>query len=231
MKQLPNTPKGVNYSDAPQRSDEWIQVRVGRVGASQLGRWLSVSKPNKDGECRPLKARLDLEKEIAFEKAFNVPFSMYQTGAMQAGIDNEPVVRQAYEAQTGNTVETAGCFYDEYSVASPDGLIGEDGGLEIKWLQDTNFMEVLSTHKPLPDHYLQIQGNLRLTGRKWWDYAVGNGNTGRFLVIRVERDEDTIASITQSVADVAKVEPFDTTDVYTLQQQVNNNNEEEILWT
>ena len=50
-------------------------------------------------------------------------------------------------------------------------------------------------------------------------------------MIRVERDEKTIASITQSVADVAKVKPFDTTDVYTLQQQVNNNDEEEILWT
>lgn len=197
-----NAPKGVDYSAAPQRSPEWLALHVGRVGASDLYRWMAVSK--RDG--KPLKSRSDLEREIAFGKTFNVPFSKYMTGAMQAGIDNEDFVRDQYSSALGVAVSPAGAFYDKWSVASPDGLIGEDGGCEIKWLQDTNWTEVAVTNAVIDSHYYQIQGNLRLSGRKWWDYVAANPNTGRFIVIRVNRDEELIKDITKSVKEVEKVE-------------------------
>lgn len=203
-------PEGVEYDDSPQRSPEWLRIRSGRIGASDLSKWMAVSK--RDG--KPLKARLDKEREIAFEKAFGVPFSRYVTSAMQDGIDNEDYVREQYSAQTGNPVHKAGAFYDKWSVASPDGLVGDDGGIEIKWLQDSNWTLVVESGAPLPEHMYQIQGNLRLSGRKWWDYIAGNESTGRFIVIRVKRDEDMIASIGEAVKAVEHIEPMNTEGLY-----------------
>lgn len=218
--------KGFDYDDSPQRSPRWLDLHTGRVGASTLGRWLSVSK--RDG--KPLKARSDLEKEIAFSKAFNQSFSTYTTGAMQAGIDNEPFVREQYEIQSGNKVRIAGCFYNPYFIASPDGLIGDDGGLEIKWLQDTNWAEVVLSGKPLDEHYAQIQGNLYASGRKWWDYVAASANTGRFVVLRIERDEEMIAEIAESVKAVAEIAPMNTDGVFQFNSEVPTTTNEEI-WT
>jgi len=209
LKQLKGA-KGFDYSSAPQRSPEWLQLHVGRVGASQLGAWLAVSK--RDG--KPLKARLDLEREIAFSKAFNVSFSRFTTAAMQAGIDNEDFVRQQYSSHEGVVVDEVGCFYNDYFVASPDGLVGKDGGLEIKWLQDSNWTEVLLSNKPLYEHYLQCQGNLWASGRKWWDYVAASPNTGRFIVIRVLPDAEIIAGISKSVVDVDNIKPLGTNGVF-----------------
>lgn len=217
-----NQPKAANgfaYDDSPQRSPQWIAAHTGRVGASQLHRWLAVSKrPNKEGVHEPLKARLDYEREIAFEKAFNVPFSHFTSDAMQAGIDNEDFVRDQYSSAEGVPVEKCGAFYNEHFIASPDGLVGDDGLLEIKWLFDTSWTEVVASGQPYSgasgDHYLQMQGQLWASGRKWVDYIVANGNTGRFKVIRVARDEDTIQRIAESVPEVANVDPLETDGVF-----------------
>lgn len=208
------TPKGVSYSDAPQGSPEWVTSRYGRIGASQLYKWmlraLVTDKETKEKTRTGahLQGHKDLEREKAFEKAFQVPFNRYVTGAMQQGIDNEDFVRDQYSSQMGVVVEKAGAFYDDYSVASPDGLIATEGGMEIKWLQDSTFAEVVSTGKPLEEHYYQVQGNLRLSGRKWWDYVAANGSTGAFIVIRIERDKDLIKLIDSEVKAVADVEPL-----------------------
>lgn len=201
--------KGLNYSDAPQKSPEWVAIRTGKVGASDLGRWLAVGVKGQ-----PLKARQDLERELAFEKAFKTPFSRFVTGAMQQGIDNEDFVRDQYSSLQGVVVEKAGCFYNEHFVASPDGLVGDDGLLEIKWLQDASWTEVVVSGKPIPDHYSQMQGQLWASGRKWVDYVVGNGNTNRFKVIRVKRDEEEIARIAESVTAVVDIAPLETENVF-----------------
>lgn len=202
--------KGFDYDDSPQLSPRWQELHVGRVGASRLSDWLAVSK--RDG--KPLKGRKDLEQEIAFAKAFGVTMSKYTTGAMQEGIDNEQFVREQYEIQSGNKVRTAGCFYSDHFIASPDGLISDDGGLEIKWLQDTNWTATVTSGKPLDEHYYQVQGNLYASGRKWWDYVAANGNTGRFVVYRVTRDEELIKEIAESVKAVADIAPLPTTNVF-----------------
>jgi len=187
---------------------------------------MAVSK--RDG--KPLKARTDIEREIAFEKAFNASFSKFVTGAMQAGIDNEDFVREQYSAQTKNEVETAGCFYSDHFIASPDGLIGLDGGLEIKWLQDTNWTEVVTSGKPLDEHYAQIQGNLYASSRTWWDYVAANGNTGRFIVIRIERDEDMIAEIAESVKAVQDVAPLKADGLYEFTDSAPVTTTNEKIW-
>ena len=182
------------YSDEPQRSPEWIKIRVGKVTASRLKDWLAVSK--RDG--KPLMARLDYERELAFETEFEVPFERFVTSAMIQGQEMEEFLKRQYEQLKGVIIRPVGCYYNEVFVASPDGEIGEDGLIECKWVYDTAFSKVLTDGVP-DDHMLQMQGQLWASGRKWCDYVVGNQNTGKFIVIRVERDENIINTISESL--------------------------------
>lgn len=188
---------GYNYLDAPQKSPEWVKVRVGKVTASRLGDWLATSK--RDG--KPLKARLDYERELAYERQFNTEFSTYVTGAMALGIEYEPFMAEQYEKIYGVTVDTCGAFYNEHFVASPDRLVGDDGLLEIKVLGDASFAQVLDAGVP-EAHYLQIQGQLLASGRKWCDYVAGNLDAKKVKVIRVEPDAETFKRIKASLPEV-----------------------------
>ena len=182
------------YSDAPQRSPEWVEVRVGKVTASRLKDWLATSK--RDG--KPLQGRKDYEAELAFEIAFNVPFSRFVTAAMEEGQRMEEFLKREYEKKKDVIVKTVGCYYNNYFVASPDGEVGDDGLIETKWVWDKTFSDVLVNGVP-EEHYLQVQGQLWASGKKWCDYVVGNNNTQHFTIIRVERDEDTIKRIAESL--------------------------------
>jgi hypothetical protein len=174
------------YSDAPQRSPEWFRIRLGRVTASRLSDWLAVSKA-KTGPGKPLKARLDYEKELLFERKFGTSFEKFVTEAMQDGVDFEDFARRQYEHITGRKCYEVGCWYNPYFVASPDRAIGDDGLLEIKVLKDSSFTDVLIDGVP-DKHWQQIQGQLWASGRKWCDYVAINLNTKKVKIIRVQPD-------------------------------------------
>lgn len=184
------------YSDAPQRSPEWIQIRTGKPSASNLYRWLAVSK--RDG--KPLQARKDYEAELAFEAEFKVPFTRFVTSAMEEGQMMEEFLKRQYEQQYNVLVRPVGCYYNDYFVASPDGEVDGDGLVETKWVYDKTFSDVLVNGVP-EEHMLQIQGQLWASGKQWCDYVVGNANTQRFVVIRVKRDEEIISRIRDSLKD------------------------------
>lgn len=236
MMKLPEpikTPKGVLYSEAPQGSPEWVQSRYGRIGASELHPWMLralVTDKETKQKTRTgayLKGHHDLVKQKAFEITFNTTFHKFVTGAMQQGIDNEDFVRDQYGHHIGEPVQKAGAFYDEFSVASPDGLIGTEGGVEIKWLQDATWAEIVASATVPEEHYYQCQGNLRLSGRKWWDYVAANGSTGRFIVLRVYRDEQLIAEISKAVEEVKDIKPLKTDNVFEFTNGVPANIETE----
>lgn len=211
------TGPGFMYNGDPQGSPSWIETRVGRITASRLSDWLAVSKrPNKDGVHTPLKARTDYGRELSFEIQFGVPFSKFQTAAMEQGIVMEEVVKTRYAQEKGIEIKPAGVFYNEVFAASPDGLIGNDGLIEVKWLYDTAFMDVLT--EGVPENYmLQMQGQLWATGRKWVDFVVANGNTNTYKVIRVKRDEEIIKRIQDSLTEENVAFPvIDTDDIYDL---------------
>ena len=225
---MPKPAKGFKYSDEPQRSPQWVGLGIGRVTSSNLHRWMAVAKrPNKDGVHPPLKARTDYEREIAFEKRFKTSFNKFVTSAMQQGIDNEPFLREEYEKKFGVKVDEAGCFYNDFFRASPDGLVGLEGGVEFKWLLDTSWTEVVASGRPYAgssgDHMLQVQGNLLATGRKWWDYVAGNPTTGRFTIIRITPDKEIMAAIAESVKEVAQIPPLKTNDVFEFSHQIPEN--------
>lgn len=200
--------KGFAYSTAPQRSPEWVNLRVGKVTASQLGAWMAVSTTGK-----PLASRAAYEKELAFEKAFNVPFSRFVTSAMEEGTRAESFLQKETARVRGYEILPSGAFYSDTFVASPDGLVGEDGLVEFKWLYDTKFAAVLAKGVS-KEHYLQIQGQLWASGRQWCDYAAGSSNASAFKIVRVERDDETIKLIEEAVAELPELPAIDKSDVY-----------------
>jgi predicted phage-related endonuclease len=207
--------KGFNYSTAPQRSPEWNSIRAPRIGASEIGKYMAKGK---NGQY--LVGRKEVEKKIAFSKAFGVPMENFVNGAMQAGIDNEDFVADEYAKQTGKELATVGCAYNEWFVASPDrAIVGENGGVEIKWLFDNEFAELLLTGFPKDLHYDQMQGQMWAFGWDFVDYVAGNGNTGKFYIVRVKRNDKRIEEIADEEESVLAIEPMTTTDVHSFSSE------------
>lgn len=189
------------HLEAPQRSPEWYKARLGKPTASRLVDLMARSK--RDG--KPLKACTDYLLELAFERKFERAFEKFVTGPMQKGILYEDFAKREYELITNHTVTPTGCWHSEVFAASPDGLVGEDGLVEIKIMMDTSFVDLLMNDVP-EAHYLQIQGNLWATGRKWCDHVAVNLSTRKACITRVEADEETIGRIQEAVTDIPEME-------------------------
>lgn len=202
--------KGFHYSNAPQKSPEWLEIRAPRIGASEIGAYMA-----KGVKGQYLAGRKDIEKKIAYSKAFGVPFEGYVNGAMQAGIDNEDFVAQQFAANAGVELAKVGCAYNEWFVASPDRhVVGQNGGVEVKWLYDKEFSELVSTGSPKSEHYDQMQGQMWAFGWDFVYYVAGNGNTKKFFVVLIERDNDRIAEIEAEGESVLAIEPLTNSNVF-----------------
>lgn len=201
-----------HYDDAPQRSPQWLERKRGKIGASRLEDWLATSK-QKGKEGKPLKARLDYEKELMFERQFNASFNVWVSDAMQDGIDFENWAATQYEKITGQIALECGCWYNDFFVASPDRLIGDNGLIEIKIVKDNTFVEVLMTGVP-PKHWKQIQGQLWATGRQWCDYVCVNFTTKKVSIIRVYPDLEFHEYLAAAVQEELVTEPFTLDEVH-----------------
>lgn len=110
----------------------------------------------------------------------------------ERGNELEPQARSLYELTTGNEVVQVGFIeYNDYIGCSPDGLIGEDGDLEIKCPGDKVYFDyILGDAEPVKDYYNQIQMRLLIEERKWCDLFVYNPNfTRSYILTRVLPDE------------------------------------------
>lgn len=208
------------YWGGIQRSPEWFALKRGKIGTSELSKWLAVSKA-KATAGKPLKARLDYEKQLMFERQFNTNFEKFTTEAMRDGVDLEDFARKQYQEITGRRVEECGAYYNDFIVSSPDRHVDDDGLLEIKILRDTNFTEVLATGKPFAngntDHNVQIQGQLWASaghGRKWCDYVAVNLNSKKVVIIRVEPDTEFHEYLNEAVQEQLVTEPFKLDNVH-----------------
>ncbi len=156
--------------ECDQRSDLWFSSRLGRLTASNLGDAFATTKSGFSTSRRNLRLRLVLERLTGKSQETG-----YTNAAMERGILLEPEARAAYEAESGLLVDTVGfIIHDELLTgASPDGLIGEDGGIEIKCPGAAAHLDYLRGTMP-NEYLLQIVHSLWLTGRKWWDFASYN---------------------------------------------------------
>jgi hypothetical protein len=126
---------------------------------------------------------------------------------MEWGTATEPQARSMYEFDSGNTVDAV-TFVKLNNTnkigISPDGLIGDEGGIEIKCPKTTTQIETYLSGKMPTSHKAQVQGSLWVTGREWWDFVSFDpridGAAGFFLQ-RIYRDEDYIKELENKCLD------------------------------
>lgn len=177
-----------------QRSDEWFKARLGRATASRFADCLATIKT---GEAA---TRRNYRIQVVTERLTGQKQESFTNAAMEWGTMTEPQARSAYEFHTDNEVQEVGFFPhpDLMAGASPDGLIGDDGLLEIKCPNSTTHVEYLDAGV-LPSKYVpQVQGQLWITGRKWADFVSFDPRMPHNLqlfVCRVERDDQYIAEL------------------------------------
>lgn len=187
--------------DELQRTDEWFKERCGKFTGSRFADVMARNK--KTGE--PLKAYHDLIMDIVVERITGNPIEGAQGHALQWGQDVEPFAREAYELETGRSVvETGFIIHPQYSFVgcSPDGLINEDGGLEMKCPKSSRVhLERFTTG--LPDEYKpQVQGCMWVTDREWWDFVSFDPRmpeSHQILIIQIVRDDKYISQLEHAV--------------------------------
>jgi len=164
-----------------QCSDEWFAMRKGKMTASHA----QAIGSNGAG----LKTYI---YEILAEEYSSGENEFYTNKDIERGNELEEPARLLYEFETDQKVKQVGLIeFNEFVSCSPDGLIGKDGGIEIKCLNDVNYLKGLLTQKIDSKHLWQIQMNLYITDRKWWDYVAYNPNFKQNLVIiRVEPEKE-----------------------------------------
>ena len=170
-----------------QRSEEWFQARLGKVTASRVADVLAKIKSGESASRRNYKIQLVSER-LTGEKQ-----ETYINQAMQDGIDREFYAREKYVQQFGEVEEVGFVKHPTLEAgASPDGMVGDDGIIEIKCPMGTTHTETLMTQE-VPSKYIpQIQFQLRCTGRKWCDFVSYNPMFPEHLQVfvkRVEADE------------------------------------------
>ena len=205
-----------------QRTEAWFAERAGKITASRMhdvmldrDREPFKSGPRKGQPKPPPKALTDYAYQLAAERLTGRPRKQIKAAALQWGQDVEPAAVAAYQAETGEIVQLAGFVAHPdlpYVGASPDFLVGSDGGGEIKSPESSEVhLETLLTGLP-PEHIEQIQGGLWVTGRQWWDFVSFHPDFPphlRLYVQRVPRDDEYIerlaAACIQMEADVQAI--------------------------
>lgn len=183
-----------------QGSPEWHQARAGLATASCFADILATIKSGEAAARRNYRAKLVVERLTG-----KVVESGFKSAAMQQGTEREPLARSAYEIATGNMVQEVGFMVDDMHQAgcSPDGLIGDDGLLEIKCPELAAHLDYLRIKSEPPAYTAQIQGQLWISGRQWCDFVSFNPDYPEHLqliVRRIHRNEAQITSLQLAVA-------------------------------
>lgn len=181
-----------------QRSPEWFQARVGSLGASKMKD--AIARLKKGGG--RMAVATDLMYELAAERLTGVPAK--RVNPLVWGRDHEDEARDAYAYLTNLEVVRIGLIPHPtipHAHASPDSLVGDTGGLEIKCPTSATHLKTLIEDAVPEEHLPQIHWNLACAGplRNWWDFVSYDPRfidpEMRFFVKRVERDEGEIARL------------------------------------
>lgn len=157
-----------NSHEFEQRTPEWFSARLGCVTASRAADVMAKTKTGYSASRETYMAQL------ITERLTNTRADGFSSSAMQWGTDTEPQARMAYELMTGETVEETG-FVLHPSIqgfgASPDGLVGSDGLIEIKCPNSSTHIDTLLSEKVPAKYITQMQVQMMCTGREWCDFV------------------------------------------------------------
>lgn len=183
-----------------QGSPEWKALRCGKVTASRVADVVARTKTGYSA------SRANYLAQLIAERLTGTPAETYTNAAMQHGVDTEPEARAAYEFYQGATVEQV-AFVPHPKIdqagASPDGLVGDDGLVEIKCPNTATHLETLLGQAVPAKYSDQMQFQMACTGRKWCDFVSYDPRMPehmRLFVRRVERDDKRIDFLETEVA-------------------------------
>ena len=188
-------------SEIIQGSPEWHALRIGKVTASRVSDVVAKTKTGWGA------SRANYMAELIAERLTGEPAEKFSNAAMAWGTEKEPDARAAYEFfRDAQVVEIA--FIDHPSIgmtgASPDGLVGDHGLVEIKCPNTATHLDTLLT-QTIPSKYVtQMLWQMACTGRQWCDFVSYDPRLPEAMslfVKRVDRDDKLIASLEKDVAE------------------------------
>lgn len=179
-----------------QGTPEWLAARAGKFTGSRFADLMAVTRSG------PSTSRANLITTLALERLTGEPEQTYQNDAMRRGSELEPLARGAYEAHTGELVACVAFVLHPvhaFCGVSPDGLLGDDGLLEIKCpASQAKHLAALRDGSHANEYRWQIQGQLWVTGRQWCDavsYDPRFPSGLQLAITRVERDEKALKEL------------------------------------
>ena len=182
-----------------QGTEEWFTIRIGKVTASRVADVIAKTKTGYSA------SRDNYMAQLICERLTGLKGESFTNAAMQHGTDTEPLARAAYEALKDVLVDEVGFVPHptiEMAGASPDGLVGDDGLLEIKCPNTATHIETLIS-KVVPGKYnTQMQFQMACTGRQWCDFVSFDNRLPemfQLFVTRVPRDEVFIRLIESEI--------------------------------
>ena len=182
-----------------QRSEEWFAARLGKVTGSRVADLMAKTKSGYS------TSRQNYMAELICERLTGQQGERFTNAAMAWGTETEPQARAAYEFLTDNSVTETGLVLHPVIAdfgASPDGLVGADGLLEIKCPNTATHIETL-LGEAVPSKYItQMQAQMACTGRAWCDFVSFDPRLPGDLqlwVKRVDRDEAFIAEMESEI--------------------------------
>lgn len=185
-----------------QGSQEWLQLRLGKITASRISDVLAKGKGNSESI-----TRTKYRNELIRERLTNKKLDGYSNPSMERGTLLEPLARAFYEVKHNLMVKQV-AFVPHPVInnagASPDGLINDDGLLEIKCPDPANHIAyILDGGNSLSTKYNnQVQFQLCCTGRSWCDLASYDPDIDEDLqmfIVRIHRDDEYIKMIESEV--------------------------------
>lgn len=189
-----------------QGSPEWFAQRLGRITASNFGALMTLPRSKKDREAGLISetARTYLVKKVS--EVLTGMSKEFTTQSMEWGSEIEDEARKIYELENMVEVKQIGFAILESNPivgGSPDGLVGDDGIIEIKCPDSNTFTGYLLGDSIVKGYMAQIQGNLWILDRSWCDFIVYDPRVIRedlrIHIMRVDRDDEYISKIAQAV--------------------------------
>ncbi len=186
----------MKHYDFEQGTPEWLEARKGCITGSKFR---DARDRLKNGN--PSSKAILYAQDVARERCGGTAEKVFQNAAMRIGSEQEQFANAAYEARTGKLVEPVGFFKTEDGMfgLSPDGLIDDDGVLEIKTMVGSSTLFTAVAEGDISAYQDQCDGYLWLLGRKWVDlvlWAPDLEDLGLQMVIhRIKRNEDAIEKL------------------------------------
>ena len=197
-------------ANVQQESQDWMLARAGKFTASRAADLMARTKSG------PSASRGNLIAMLVAERMTRQPVETYRNAAMERGTELEAEARDAYSFATGQAVEETG--FVEYADlpntgCSPDGLIDDDGLVEIKVPASmAKHLDALLRGSHAAEYRWQLQHQLMVTGRQWVVAASYDPRWPDHLqlaTVRVERDEEAITELAAAIREAdAEVESF-----------------------